>query len=188
MVEIDATNEEIKVNDADEPEQGINQRKEKMRCGVSKKILISVDYFKFLSKSFSLPNLTYTPFEALLPTEEELLAGNFCYSDDFEMESLVADASPQKKVDEDNEMWTEEAVYKAGIATNIFEYLESQRVILEQKIGVATLLKVYRMIARLEQSVDERIDYSDLTKVLGKGNEDLIDDIIQLVVAEQFFN
>lgn len=165
------------------------KEKKKLRCGVSNFFfLISVDYFKFLSKSFSLPNLTYTPFEALLPTEEELLAGNFCYSDDFEMESLVADASPQKKVDEDNEMWTEEAVYKAGIATNIFEYLESQRVILEQKIGVATLLKVYRMIARLEQSVDERIDYSDLTKVLGKGNEDLIDDIIQLVVAEQFFN
>ena len=35
---------------------------------------------------------------------------------------------------------------------------------------------------------DEKIDYTTLTKVLGKGNEELIDDIIQLVVADQFFH
>ncbi len=45
------------------------------------------------------------------------------------------------------------------------------------------------MVAKLDQSDDERIiDYSDLIKVLGKGNEELIDDIIQLVVADQFFH
>ena len=31
------------------------------------------DYFKFLSRSFSLPNLTFTPLESLLPTADELL-------------------------------------------------------------------------------------------------------------------
>ena len=44
------------------------------------------------------------------------------------------------------------------------------------------------MIAKLKQSDDEKIDYSDLIRILGKGNEELIDDIIQLVVADQFFN
>ena len=44
------------------------------------------------------------------------------------------------------------------------------------------------MISKLEQSDDEKIDYTTLTRVLGKGNEDLIDDIIQLVVADQFFH
>lgn len=40
-----------------------------------KKIIISFaeDYFKFLSRSFSLPNLTFTPLESLLPTADELL-------------------------------------------------------------------------------------------------------------------
>ena len=49
-------------------------------------------------------------------------------------------------------------------------------------------MKVYKMIAKLEQSDDEKIDCSDLIHILGKGNEELIDDIIQLVVADQFFN
>ena len=72
--------------------------------------------------------------------------------------------------------------------SDIFAYLESQRAMLEQKVGVNTLIKVYKMIGKLEQSEDEKIDYNTLTKVLGKGNEDLIDDIIQLVVADQFFH
>ena len=59
---------------------------------------------------------------------------------------------------------------------------------MEEKIGITTLMKVYKMIAKLEQSDDEKIDCSDLIHILGKGNEELIDDIIQLVVADQFFN
>ena len=73
-------------------------------------------------------------------------------------------------------------------SSNIFAFLESQRAVLEEKIGITTLMKVYKMIAKLEQSDDEKIDYSDLIRILGKGNEELIDDILQLVVADQFFN
>ena len=39
----------------------------------------------------------------------------------------------------------------------------------------------------LEETEDDQLDYRDFQKILGKGNEDLIDDIIQLVVADQFF-
>ena len=149
-----------------------------------------------------MPNLTFTPLESLLLNHQEI-KDPFNYSDDFELESEVpspAKYRAQSEQDDEDEMWHESfgqgksngaAATKdpATPATNIFAYLESQRVVLEEKIGVGTLLKVYKMVAKLDQSDDERIiDYSDLIKVLGKGNEELIDDIIQLVVADQFFH
>ena len=146
----------------------------------------SADYFKFLSRSFSLPNLTFTPLESLLPTEDEMLEAALDYTDaDFEP------ISPVKNLDE-NAMWHMESSIPDDPtlhSTDIFAYLESQRAILEEKIGVKALLRVYKMISKLEHSAgDEKIDYTTLTKVLGKGNEELIDDIIQLVVADQFFH
>ena len=59
---------------------------------------ITEDYFKFLSRSFSLPNLTFTPLESLLPTEEEQLEAAIDYSDDFEP------MSPVKNLN-DGELW-----------------------------------------------------------------------------------
>ena len=50
-------------------------------------------------------------------------------------------------------------------------------------------MKVYRLVADLEEkSVDEKINYADFQNILGRGNEDLIDNIIQLVVADNFLN
>lgn len=150
----------------------------------------SENHLQLLSRSFSLPNLTFTPFESLLPTLDDLKEA-YTYSDDFEVDSSIA--SPIKKsikdglADEDNEMWHEN-VLDPTLNTNIFDILESQRAMLEAKIGTGTLVKVYKMIAKLEQSNDEKIDYADLIKILGKGNEELIDEIIQLVVADQFFH
>ena len=83
-------------------------------------------------------------------------------------------------------MW-QELKYLAS-SSNTFAFLESQPAVLEEKIGITTLMKVYKMMATLEQSDDEKIDHSDLIPILGKGNEELIDDISQLVVADQFFN
>ena len=129
-----------------------------------------------------------------LKPEEMLLTGkeNFNYSDDFELDSTIP--SPTKKsvfgLSDDEDMWQENlpAISDPATSSDIFAFLESQRAVLEEKIGIATLMKVYKMIAKLEQTDDERIDYSDLIRILGKGNEELIDDIIQLVVADQFFN
>ena len=156
----------------------------------------SEDYLKYLSRSFSLPNLTFTPLESLLATtavEEILAKESFNYSDDFELDSTIP--SPTKKstfgLSDDEEMWQEnlpKSIADPTSSSEIFAFLESQRAILEEKIGMPTLMRVYKMIAKLEQSDDERIDYSDLIRILGKGNEELIDDIIQLVVADQFFN
>ena len=71
----------------------------------------------------------------------------------------------------------------------MFSFWEAQRAYLESRIGIEALLKVYRLVADLEQrSVDEKLDCSDFQKILGRGNEDLIDNIIQLVVADNFFN
>ena len=71
----------------------------------------------------------------------------------------------------------------------MFSFWEAQRAYLESRIGIEALLKVYRLVADLEQrSGDERLDCSDFQKILGRGNEDLIDNIIQLVVADNFFN
>ena len=70
-----------------------------------------------------------------------------------------------------------------------FSFWEAQRAYLESRIGIESLIKVYRLVADLEErSVDERLDYSDFQKILGRGNEDLIDNIIQLVIADNFFN
>ena len=129
-----------------------------------------------------------------LKPEEMLLTGkeNFNYSDDFELDSTIP--SPTKKsvfgLSDDEDMWQENlpAISDPATSSDIFAFLESQRAVLEEKIGIATLMKVYKMIAKLEQTDDEMIDYSDLIRILGKGNEELIDDIIQLVVADQFFN
>ena len=43
------------------------------------------------------------------------------------------------------------------------------------------------MISDLEESEEDRLDYSDLKDILGANNEMLIDDIVQLVVADNFF-
>ena len=139
----------------------------------------SADYFKYLSRSFSLPNLTFTPLESLIPKTEELtVKSSFDYSDDFELESL--------QNDDNDDMWHEPL--DPTQHSDIFAFLESQRAVLEEKIGTGTLLKVYKMINRLDKNESERIDYADLIRILGKGNEELIDDIIQLVVADQFFH
>ena len=155
-----------------------------------------------MSRSFSLPNLTFTPLESLIhlntpkpDAEIPLTKLSFNYSDDFELDSTIP--SPTKKSvfdlsDDEGEMWQENLpateLQDLASSSNIFAFLESQRAVLEEKIGITTLMKVYKMIAKLEQSDDEKIDYSDLIRILGKGNEELIDDIIQLVVADQFFN
>ena len=140
----------------------------------------SADYFKYLSRSFSLPNLTFTPLESLIPKTEELrIKSNFDYSDDFELES-------EQLNDDNDDMWHE--TMDPTQQSDIFAFLESQRAVLEEKIGTGTLLKVYKMINRLDRNESERIDYADLINILGKGNEELIDDIIQLVVADQFFH
>ena len=156
----------------------------------------SEDYLKYLSRSFSLPNLTFTPLESLLPspkTEQlEVAKESFNYSDDFELDSTIP--SPTKKsvfgISDDEDMWHESlpTIADPNSSPNIFAFLEGQRAVLEEKIGITTLMKVYKMIAKLEQAEDERIDYLDLVGILGKGNEELIDDIIQLVVADQFFH
>ena len=171
-------------------------------CKLKKIFSISEDYLKYLSRSFSLPNLTFTPLESLIhqntpkpDAEIPLTKLSFNYSDDFELDSTIP--SPTKKSvfgisDDEGEMWQENLpateLQDLASSSNIFAFLESQRAVLEEKIGITTLMKVYKMIAKLEQSDDEKIDYSDLIRILGKGNEELIDDIIQLVVADQFFN
>ena len=138
------------------------------------------DYFKYLWRSFSLPNLTFTPLESLIPKTEELkVKSSFDYSDDFELES-------ENGNDDNDDFWHE--TLDPTQHSDIFAFLESQRAVLEEKIGTGTLLKVYKMINRLDKNESERIDYADLIKILGKGNEELIDDIIQLVVADQFFH
>ncbi len=61
------------------------------------------------------------------------------------------------------------------------------------KHSVAFVVKFHKMTKflslflfwSLEGSDDDQLDYRDFQKILGKGNEDLIDDIIQLVVADQ---
>ena len=134
--------------------------------------------------------------ESLLPspkTEQlDVAKESFNYSDDFELDSTIP--SPTKKsvfgISDDEDMWHESlpTIADPNSSPNIFAFLEGQRAVLEEKIGITTLMKVYKMIAKLEQAEDERIDYLDLVGILGKGNEELIDDIIQLVVADQFFH
>lgn len=46
---------------------------------------------------------------------------------------------------------------------------------------------MYNLISNLEESGNDHIDYSDLKNILGEENEMLIDDIVQLVVADNFF-
>ena len=143
--------------------------------------IFTEDYFKYLWRSFSLPNLTFTPLESLIPKAEELtVKSSFDYSDDFELES-------NENNEENEDFWYHETLDPTQ-QSDIFAFLESQRAVLEEKIGTGTLLKVYKMINRLDKNESERIDYADLIKILGKGNEELIDDIIQLVVADQFFH
>ena len=79
------------------------------------------------------------------------------------------------------------AFTNTGVTTH--SNLEIQRANLETRIGVEALLKVYNLVLELEQkNDDDKLDCTDFQQILGSGNEDLIDDIIQLVVADQFFN
>ena len=74
-----------------------------------------------------------------------------------------------------------------GDLFDIHGYLEEQRVRLENAVGLEKLLKVYRLVETMEDEHREQVDYTDLTHILGVENEALIDDIIQLAVADHFF-
>ena len=125
--------------------------------------------------------MTFTPLESLLATTaiEDILAKESSnYSDDFEIDSTIPSPTKQSVfgLSEDEEMWQEnlpKSIADPTSSSDIFAFLESQRAILEEKIGMPTLMRVYKMIAKLEQSDDERIDYSDLIRILGKGNEEV---------------
>ena len=92
-----------------------------------------------------------------------LLTGkeNFNYSDDFELDSTIP--SPTKKsvfgLSDDEDMWQENlpAISDPATSSDIFAFLESQRAVLEKKIGIATLMKVCKIIAKSEQRNSERI-------------------------------
>ena len=71
------------------------------------------------------------------------------YTDDTNFEPI----SPVKNLDE-NAMWHMESTSNIPDdptlqSTDIFAYLETQRAILEEKIGVKALLRVYKMISKL---------------------------------------
>ena len=70
---------------------------------------------------------------------------------------------------------------------NIHAYLEEQRVMLEARVGLDKLLLVYNLIANVEERSEDRLDYSTIAAILGEENRGLIDEIIQLVVADNFF-
>lgn len=117
-------------------------------------------------KSFSMPNLTTIREEAELTSSSPKPIVN---------NEIV----PEIRIEKDT---------SDNIDIDIHAYLEERRVYLENRIGLERLLKVYHLINDLEgQLEDEKVDYSDLTAILGEGNEMLIDDIIQLVVADNFF-
>ena len=76
----------------------------------------------------------------------------------------------------------------------IHGYLEAQRAKLEGVLGLEKLLAVYSMIANNGEAGDDeddddcqQVDYSTLCEMLGEENSHLIDDIIQLVVADNFY-
>lgn len=158
-----------------------------------------------LLRSYSLPNLGITPLENLymnIPLEKPGENLNFAENDDEEddiervvtiegeetedpiwfVSSSKVDPNPQEPCNE-----TSSCGRRMSGESNIFSYLESQRAYLEKRIGVDRLLKVYNLVSSLDNADDDQLDYTDFQKVLGRGNEDLIDDIIQLVVADQFF-
>ena len=93
-------------------------------------------------------------------------------------EEGAEEAAAEEKGDEDEED-----------PCQIHGYLEEQRAFLEEKLGLDKLLAVYNLIADVESSEDcgEQVDYSTLCSLLGTEGSRYIDDIIQLVVADNFF-
>ena len=114
-----------------------------------------------MSRSFSLPNLTFTPLESLIhlntpkpDAEIPITKLSFNYSDDFELDSTIP--SPTKKSvfglsDDEGEMWQENLsatdLQDLTSSNNIFAFLESQWAVLEEKIGITTRMKVCKMLA-----------------------------------------
>ena len=80
---------------------------------------------------------------------------SFNYSIDFNLQIDSTAHSPTKKSvfylsDDEGEMWQENLLttwfQDVPFSSNIFVFLESQRAVLEEKIGSTTLMKVYKMI------------------------------------------
>jgi len=156
-----------------------------------------------LLRSYSLPNLGRTPIENLymnIPLTkpvEEIQNEVKCEEEVERVVTLEGEETEDPiwfvsttKVDQNRQDSTEDNISngrRMSGESNIFSYLESQRAYLEQRIGVNRLLKVYNLVSSLDSGDDDQLDYRDFQKILGRGNEDLIDDIVQLVVADQFF-
>ena len=101
------------------------------------------------------------------------------------LETVLASAAASKRDQDEDEVW-DLGYSNGGNFGNIHSYLEEQRVSLERKIGLSKLLKVYRLVADVDET-EENVDYSVLKGVLGPRHQRHIDDIIQLVVADSFF-
>ncbi len=72
----------------------------------------------------------------------------------------------------------------------IHSCLEEQRARLESHLGLPKLMAAYRLVSEAgEEAEDEggEVDHDTLCRLLGKENAHLIDDIIQLVVADSIF-
>ena len=120
------------------------------------------------------------------------------FSENTEGEEKKTFPEPQEPIKPDavwnfNSLTNSREIDLKSVITNTsmatFSYLESQRANLETRIGVEALLRVYKMILELEEkNDDDKLDCSDFQQILGSGNEDLIDDVIQLVVSDQLFN
>ncbi|XP_040567677.1 uncharacterized protein [Lepeophtheirus salmonis] len=99
-----------------------------------------------------------------------------------------------ERPDSSDEIWDLSSIPKTPSASfrktdDIFSTLEGQRAYLERRVGVDNLLTVYKLISNCVSDTDDdkQLHVMDFQKILGKGNETLIDDIVQLVVADQFF-
>ena len=134
-----------------------------------KDIIIDLSTFQCpIRRAKSMPNLTILE---LRPKE----------NDQEEVKDLEDDTSNDEVSEIENDDDDETVM--------IHGYLEEQRAMLESKLGLTKLLTVYRLISDVEEAAEaeESVDYSTLAAILGEENKHLIDDIIQLVVADNFF-
>ena len=68
-------------------------------------------------------------------------------------------------------------------------WLEEERRRLEQLLGEEKLMKLYQVVAMIEEEEEENLQtaWEEVAKVMGAGKDDLVDRVVQLVIADTKF-
>ena len=104
----------------------------------------------------------------------------------------ISEEAAGKQFEEDAEgVWhlDESGAKVPSEEVDLAAWLEEERRRLEQLLGEEKLMKLYQVVAIIEEEEEENLQtaWEEVAKVMGAGKDDLVDRVVQLVIADTKF-